>query len=283
METKLSVITVNLNNEAGLKLTLDSLSRQSFINYELIVIDGGSNDRSIDIIGEYEPVFNRIIRFFWLSEPDSGIYDAMNKGIDLSNGEYLLFLNSGDTLVHQDILNDVFSMGFSEDYVYGNLNLVNEDEILYKNVGMKFNTPSLSDLLSQHLPHQASFIRRDLFSRFGMYDETLQIMGDWEFCIRSIILNNCSVRHMNIVVSNYDMGGISSVNKGKCYEEEKLILRKYFPSRVITDIEELVNFKRDTKILDWLNTHRFIKQLMLIIIKTERKLMKLMVLNNTRY
>lgn len=89
---KLSIITINFNNEKGLKKTLESVSIQTYKNFEFIIIDGGSTDNSVNIIKEYQPIIT-----YWLSEPDKGIYNAMNKGIAQAHGEYCIFMNSGDT------------------------------------------------------------------------------------------------------------------------------------------------------------------------------------------
>ncbi len=109
MSRKLSIITINLNNSAGLDKTMKSVLVQSFRDFEYIVIDGGSNDGSVEILKSFEKLYSNKTEIIWLSETDKGIYNAMNKGIDLAHGEYLLFLNSGDSLVNPDILQTVFS------------------------------------------------------------------------------------------------------------------------------------------------------------------------------
>jgi glycosyltransferase involved in cell wall biosynthesis len=268
---KLSVITVNLNNGAGLESTVKSVMDQTYSDFEYIIIDGGSTDRSLDIIKQYEDGNKRLKRFSWLSEKDTGIYNAMNKGINLSKGEYILFLNSGDSLVNPEILQKLFCADISADYVYGNINLVHNGELRYQDVKMNFETPSLSDLYTDCLPHQASFIKRELFQKYGNYDEKLRILGDWEFCIRTLIINNRSVQHLQITITNYDLGGISSTNKELNEAEKMGILDKYFTPGIISDLKKLALYKNDFILIDWLNSHRFYKSLVMFIYKIGKR------------
>ena len=111
---KLSIITINLNNAAGLRKTIESVVNQTFTDYEYLIIDGGSTDGSVEVIKEFADKIT-----YWVSEPDKGIYNAMNKGILKARGEYLQFLNSGDWLVDNEVLFRVFSLNHFEDILYG--------------------------------------------------------------------------------------------------------------------------------------------------------------------
>ena len=271
MRKKLSIITINLNNSAGLNKTMKSVLGQLFRDYEYIIIDGGSTDGSVEVIKSFERLYSKIKDIIWLSETDKGIYNAMNKGINLAHGEYLLFLNSGDSLVNPDIIKTVFSTNFSEEYVYGNINLYRNNDICYNDVKMIFDVPTLFDLYNDCLPHQASFIKRELFEKYGKYDESLKIIGDWDFCIRSIIVNNCSVRHIQFTISNYDLTGISTTNREQNEIEKTLILNKYFPPRLIKDLERLSAYKNDFKLIDWYNSRPLYKSIMKFIFKVGYK------------
>jgi glycosyltransferase involved in cell wall biosynthesis len=257
MSPKLSIITINLNNCTGLEKTMKSVLIQSYGDYEYIIIDGGSADGSAEVIKRFEKSNNHKTKIVWLSEPDRGVYHAMNKGIDLARGEYLLFLNSGDSLVGPEILHTIFSTSFSEEYVYGNLNLIRDEVLSYQDVKMDCDVPTLFNLYKESLPHQASFIKRSLFEKYGKYDENFKINGDWEFCIRVIILNNCSVRHIPFTISNYDLGGISSLNPEGRNTERDAVLARYFPQRVLLDYERMALYKNDFEIIDWYKRHRF--------------------------
>ena len=112
---RLSVITINMNNRKGLERTIKSVVCQIFADFEYIVIDGASVDGSADVIREYADKIH-----YWISEPDTGIYNAMNKGILQAKGDYCLFLNSGDALYTTTVLEEVFNQNFSEDIIIGN-------------------------------------------------------------------------------------------------------------------------------------------------------------------
>lgn len=275
MSKKLSIITINLNNSIGLDKTMKSVLVQSFQDYEYIVIDGGSTDRSLEVIKRFEELYHQKTKIIWLSEPDKGIYNAMNKGIDLACGEYLLFLNSGDSLVSSETLRSVFAFDISEDYVYGNLNLTCNGGICYQDVKMDFDIPTLYNLYTQCLPHQASFIKRKLLEKYGKYDESLKIIGDWDFCIRTIIIGNCSVRHLQLTITNYDMGGESATNSIQNEIEKSIILKRHFPHRVILDLERFIIYRDDFKMIDWYKDHKFYKFLMEFLYKAGKKIEKL--------
>ncbi|MCK4919698.1 MAG: glycosyltransferase [Bacteroidales bacterium] len=251
MNSKLSIITINLNNKIGLEKTIKSVITQTFNEIEYIIIDGGSNDGSIEIIRNY----NVKNKFIWLSEPDRGIFHAMNKGIKMASGEYLLFLNSGDTLVDNSVLEKVLRLNICEDYVFGNFNIEKKGKVIYKDVCLEYEEPSLYNLIDGSLPHQASFIKKKLFTKYGLYDENLKYSGDWEFCIRTIILNNCSIKHIQITTTNYDIEGISSVYFNLAKEEKIQILDRFFPKRLITDFLDILEIKNEYNKISWYRQH----------------------------
>ena len=164
---KLSIITINLNNDTGLKKTIESVINQTLKNFEFIIIDGGSTDRSVELIKEYAGQIN-----YYVSEPDKGIYNAMNKGIRQTHGEYCFFLNSGDYFVKENVLEKVFNNIFDEDVVFGNLLVCLNGKL----VGKRRSKERLTflDVYSGLIKHQASFIKRQLFDKFGLYNEDLR-------------------------------------------------------------------------------------------------------------
>ena len=201
--TILSIITINLNNATGLIKTLESVVNQNFTDFEYIIIDGGSIDGSVELIKEYAKKIS-----FWMTEPDKGIYNAMNKGILKATGEYCLFLNSGDWLVDENVVFDFIKHTYSEDIVAGNIHTIDESGN-YK-IYESPNDLTLDFFYFANLPHQATFIKRELFQKFGLYDEDYKILSDTDFIIRALSCPGCSYKHFDRVVSHFDTNGISS-------------------------------------------------------------------------
>lgn len=221
---KVSVITVNYNNADGLKRTLESLFAQTFTDYESIVIDGGSTDGSREIIENFA---DRIT--YWVSEPDGGIYHAMNKGIRQATGLYYNFMNSGDLFEDPTVLENIFASDPTEDILFGKYTSDRHPK------GVAYPTPiTMLTLYKTHPNHQASFLRWTLFNDH-LYDETYQIASDWKFFIECLIFRQCSYAHLDVIVARYDQTGISSVNQ-KLYEEEReQILHLLLPDRIYAD------------------------------------------------
>ena len=230
---QLSIITINLNNGNGLRKTIESVVEQTYKNFEFIVIDGSSSDNSLDILKRFSDQIS-----FWVSEKDSGIYNAMNKGIKIARGEYCLFLNSGDFFFSSDTLLKIFSLGLSEDVFYGDSFRFDND----KKEGFFIIEPdnlTLYHFFRKSICHQSTFIKRELFKKFGYYNEQLQIAADWEFNIKAIIINNCLTRHINIPVVYYDARGLSNTNREISLKERGLILNQLFPKRILADLIRL--------------------------------------------
>lgn len=238
---KLSIITVNLNNRDGLKKTIDSVVSQIFRDFEWIVIDGDSTDGSKELIEQYADYFA-----YWVSEPDKGIYNAMNKGIKVAKGEYLQFLNSGDWLCDASVLERCFSHSFSADIVYGDLFFCNSE------TQHRYNYPdnlTLHFLYNLSLGHCASFIKRDLITR-NPYNEELKIVSDWEFFLKQA-LNNSTFEHINEAIACFDTNGISSDNNQLVFAERKKVIQALIPPMLRKDYEsmnEMADNLNDTRI-----------------------------------
>lgn len=214
---KLSIITINLNNKQGLLQTIQSVREQTFTDFEYIVIDGASTDGSVEVITEYASLFS-----YSVSEPDTGVYHAMNKGILQATGEYCLFLNSGDCLYDSETLQKVFSQNFSEDIVYGDS--MNGD--IYCRYPEKL-TPLY--LFRKPLLHQATFIKRSLFNTYGLYNEQYNIVSDWEFFLKVLYKEKCSYKYLvNTPIVYFDMGGINNTQKERLeLEKQEMLLQIY--------------------------------------------------------
>lgn len=237
---KISIITINLNNRQGLAHTLESIAQQTFNNYEHIIIDGDSTDGSQDIIREYCARNPHIT--YWISEKDKGIYNAMNKGILQAKGEYLLFLNSGDTLV-DNVLQLTAPLLNATDLIYGNLYFVSESGA--KRLEVYPEPPfKATDLLapSFYLPHPATFIRKDLFEN-QLYSEQYKIVSDWEFWIKCILFKDSSLKHIDITISSFMEGGLSA-NFKRANQEKEEVLKNLLPQKVIEDLYELLSIRK---------------------------------------
>ena len=213
----ISIITINRNNADGLRKTMQSVLSQTFDNYEYIIIDGASTDSSVEVIKSFvEDPKNADKVGYWVSEPDRGIYNAMNKGISRASGEWTIFLNSGDCLINDEVLTKVSSHLRQEyDIVSG---------VQQYDYGGKFSGLEEYDtytfILEYGFPHSSSFIRKILFEKYGYYDESYRIISDWMFFYITIVKNRVPFKIISEVVSLFDTTGISSVNSDAIQQEK---------------------------------------------------------------
>ena len=220
----ISIITINYNNHLGLECTVESVQNQTYTNFEHIIIDGGSADGSKEYLESQNDKIN-----YWISEPDNGIYNAMNKGIKVAKGEYLFFLNSGDDFVNSKALQSIVQSLSGEDIIYFNINQVsNREEIKVKRVPSEL---SFSYLYHDLPPHQSTFIKKKLFNDYGNYDESLKIVADWKFLILALLKYNATYKHVDKVFTNFYLGGVSSNSESfkLMQAEREIVLNKEFP------------------------------------------------------
>lgn len=222
---KLSIITVNFNNPIGLEDTIKSVVYQTNRDFEYIVVDGASTKGDIDIIKKYSANITK-----WVSEPDTGIYNAMNKGVRMAQGDYLLFMNSGDIMYNNDTVANIYKANFDEDFIEGIIAFKNSSRLHY---------PPSEINLSYYLfvtnnYHQASLIKRSLLLDTP-YDESYRIAADMKFNIQSIICNNCTYKAIDVIISTYEGQGVSmTVNHD---DERKRIFEELIPKRILADYE----------------------------------------------
>lgn len=224
-EYKLSIITINYNDSIGLEKTFRSVFNQNYRDFEYIVVDGNSTDNSKQIIEQYS---NQI--HTWISEPDSGVYNAMNKGIEIANGTYLLFLNSGDQLANKEVLENVIPLLDETEIIYGNL--IYSKKGIPDNVFVPPSKISLTYFINFFLPHPSTFIKKSVFSKVGFYTEKFKIISDWEFFLKAIIVNKASYKHIDYIITDFDNSGISSnsENEKLISQEKKNAYEILFPS-----------------------------------------------------
>lgn len=212
---KLSIITINYNNYLGLKSTGLSIVNQTCKNFEWIIIDGSSDDGSQDVIKEFNAYVTK-----WISEKDEGIYNAMNKGINLSTGKYLLFLNSGDLLYDNNTIMNVIPFLNNKDFFVG------FEKSIFGIKGLESSNKDylLKTLINSSLPHQAIFIKRTVFNKLGLYNENLKLISDWWLLINAV-LNNSSFSILPFIVCIYDQNGLSVKNYDIVLKEKNKLLK----------------------------------------------------------
>ena len=223
---KYSIITVNYNDAQGLEYTIKSVISQTCHDYEFIIIDGGSTDNSKCIIEENQSQVD-----YWVSETDNGIFNAMNKGIKVAKGDYLIFMNSGDCFKNEKVLEETLHY-LGADFVIGQIESKNDHRIM----DYELSDISMMTFYKGAIPHQATFHKKSLFKN-SMYDETLKISSDWKFFFQKIIPENASYNLMPVVVCSFDTGGISNTNTEWAAKERKQIISESLPARVIKDYE----------------------------------------------
>ena len=280
---KLSIITITYNNTEGLRKTLASVASQTFRDFEHIIVDGGSTDESVEVIREYAD--NEAIRLkgyeairqensnadnlassphhlitsspiTWISEKDRGIYDAQNKGIRLAHGEYCYFLNAGDTFCNEHVLELIFKpltfnlspLTSTPDILYGN-------EIIVDGNGQRVGiargvaNPSFVDLYNSCMKHQASFIRRELFDQYGMYDDTMRVCADFDWFFRVIAFHDeVTLLYKDVDIAYFENTGLSYHAPELCAKERQQILDRYMSKRMQRDYAVLGKYPRLSRV-----------------------------------
>lgn len=234
---KLSIITINWNNVAGLEKTLQSVAAQTFKEFEYVVVDGASTDGSVEVIKKYESNFAHLK---WVSEPDAGIYNAMNKGLRLASGDYIQVLNSADCLASDDVTERMLSAldkAGKPSILYGNMVKCFPDGQRIIDKSFAGQEITMLGMFTGTLNHDPAYIRRDLFEKYGYYDESLKIVSDWKWYLQAIVLGGEKPQYTDIDVTFFDMTGISETNKELDKAERKQVLEQLFPHAILADYE----------------------------------------------
>lgn len=269
----LSIITINRNNELGLKKTIQSVLTQSNVNnqIEYVIIDGNSTDNSVDVIKRELYSSTALFPIAWISEPDTGIYNAMNKGIKKASGDYCLFLNSGDTLISNDIISVLLdNIQSDEDFYFSDYYFNKNGTNKLVSLPDKLN---VSYFLTNTINHQNTLIKRNLFSKIGLYDESYKLLADWDFYIKAHLKYNCSFEKISHIISNYDSSGISStaVHTNLYNTERKMLIEKNF-NKDTNIINYYINLEEEYKKSIWfeIKTKWGISSFLLFCMKTYR-------------
>ena len=221
---KLSVITINYNNREGLRRTIESVVNQTWQEFEYIVIDGGSTDGSVDVIKQYSDRID-----YWVSEPDKGIYNAMNKGIDEAKGEYCNFMNSGDCFYENTTLENIKDELEDVSIING--------KTAFDNGWVESPPNSISLELfytRKTINHQSSFIETQLLRKYK-YDESLKIVSDWKFWIQAFVNDNCTYKALDCFIAMFNSSGISNTNHVLRCKENDMVLKEIIPERILLD------------------------------------------------
>jgi glycosyltransferase involved in cell wall biosynthesis len=228
-----------------------SVFNQTWQEFEYIIIDGGSSDGSKKYL---ESNSDKI--FYWVSEPDKGVYHAMNKGIAKASGEYLLFLNSGDHFYNDVVLQKNAKELKDKEIIYFDLQVVENEKVYVKNYP---STLSFSYFVKDTLPHPATFIKKEAFAKTNFYNEDFKIVSDWNFFMDAICKFNLTYKYVNKPLSTFYIGGMSSnpENRMVKHHEKETVLREDYQAYT-QDLDDVIAFRNT---LDTLRSSRIIKLL----------------------
>lgn len=210
---KISIIVPTYNSAVNLHMALESIKNQTFKNIEVLIIDGASSDNTLKIAQNYRSKF----QFYTvISEPDKGIYDAMNKGIRIAKGEWLYFLGSDDSFYEQNTLEELFSHPE-----------IRNNDVIYGNVySSRFDLPydgefSYSKLAKKNICHQSIFFRKNVFKKIGVFNIKYKVWADWDHNIRWFYSSRIKKHYINKIIANYADGGFSSLHMDEFFQRQK--------------------------------------------------------------
>ncbi len=239
---KISIITVCYNSEQFIKSAIDSVLDQTYNDIEYIIVDGASKDKTIDIVKSYG---NKIAKF--ISEPDKGIYDAMNKGIQIATGEIVAILNSDDFYANNDVIQNVANAFTNRtiDGIYGDLLVVfreDTNKIKRKYESKKFQLKSLEYGIMPG--HATIFLKRHLFEKYGLYKTDYKIAADFELLVRMFYAHKIKIKYLPQIFIKARTGGVSDNNIITKFKISKEVLRACIENNLKTNL-----FKINLRIL----------------------------------
>lgn len=269
----LSIITINRNNAQGLKKTMQSVVSQTSKDLEYIVVDGASTDESVKVIKHFAE--QRDIR--WVSERDKGIYNAMNKGIGMAQGEYVMILNSGDYLASPQVVDEMGKTLVANnrpDILYGNMLKIWPDGKTQRDRQLR-DDYSLFDFYNGTLNPDGTYIRRSLFAQYGPFDESLKICSDWAWMLKTVGMNGVKPLHVDLDTLYFDMTGVSEGgerSRQTIRNERQQVLNQTLPTAVLEDYDR---YATDILMMRRLHRHpwafRWVRLIERILFKLEKR------------
>ena len=222
---KISIITITYNSAKTLEDTIKSVAKQTYAEIEYIIVDGASKDNTVSIIKKYEPLFNGRVK--WISEPDKGLYDAMNKGICMATGDIVGILNSDDYFTSNDVIQrivEAFEQNSKLDAVYGDVHFVHPNNLnkcirYYSSKVFKRNLMRMGFMPA----HPSFYIRKECFNQYGLYKINYKIAADFEFLLRVIYKNKICIKYLPIDMVTMRTGGASTSG----IESHKRIMKEH--------------------------------------------------------
>lgn len=263
---KLSIVTINYNNADGLRKTLASVAMQTYHDIEHIIVDATSTDGSVGIIKEYADRSKHTV--VWTSEKDKGIYDGMNKGIEIALSkrvvdafnrselredknkvlsDYVYMLNSGDALAAPNVVEKMMSIlkDGNIDILLGNIGRVYENKKEYAPLPVKREKDeaprpmdvSMLTFYTGTVPQDAAFVKRELYEKYGYFDETMKICADWKLYLNMTALGGVQPMYVNIDVVLFEMTGVSNTDNERLKAEKRAYLEEILPASVLKDYD----------------------------------------------
>lgn len=242
---KLSIVTINFNNAEGLRKTLASVAVQTYRDIEHVIVDAASTDGSVDIIKDYAEKADYPI--LWSSKKDKGVYNGMNIGIMRATGDYVWILNSGDCAAAPDVVERMMALldDGKYDILIGNKVQVyprEKKKVKSRESRVESQEPqpmevSMLTFYSGTVPQDAAFVRRELFEKYGYFDDKLKIVSDWKLYLNMIALGDVKPMYVNIDLVLFDMTGISNTDMEKRNAEKRACLEEVLPVSVLKDYD----------------------------------------------
>lgn len=221
---KISIITVTFNRAHIIKDAIEGVLRQNYKDYEYIIVDGASKDNTVDILKEYVPKFEGRMR--WISEPDKGLYDAINKGIKMATGDVVGIINSDD-FFHRDDIFDAIAKGFADptiQVVYGNERIINPET---PNVNYRFEAPwyfcRWMFRIGLEPPHPSFYAKRELFEKWGYYKMGYVISADFELMMRFMLVHKAKAKYINHTILTFRNSGISTDSSNRLMMNKEIV------------------------------------------------------------